>query len=473
MPEILFITGSRGFVGKPLVSRLLATGLWQIRVLVRPPRKQDDDLARGLDFVVGDLCDEETYKFGLEGVYTVIHLAALTGKAAPPEYERANFEGTKILLQACKRTGVRRFLYVSTIAATYPDQRYFTYAQTKARAEALVRESGIPYSIIRPTAVIGSGSPIWRTLSSLAKLPVVPLPNGGRVKLQPIDVDDLVQGIELVVSEGRFEGEALDLGGPSPISFADFMCTIHQAYYGKEPRVISFPLAPLRNLLGFVEPVLRLILPVTAGQLALFANDSTASPNWLHDRLKERMRTVKETIATLASGQNSFYNRATAESSTAIAPCDFAAIVRECDVFTRYLVGQPPTDYVHKQYKMAVLARDLANSAEFRDFDRRTLSLARRNAFFTRVADAYCAIFHRHGVLRRKLILLLAILEHTPPTAARFDSPKNIGSIGIATNLFLLGISFGLLLLAAIFLLLPSHIYSRTGARRPLEGGEK
>ena len=55
------------------------------------------------------------------------------------------------------------------------------------------------------------------------------------------------------------------------------------------------------GLLAFVEPVLRPILPVTAGQLALFANDSTASPNWLHDRLKERMHSVEETIATLVS----------------------------------------------------------------------------------------------------------------------------------------------------------------------------
>jgi nucleoside-diphosphate-sugar epimerase len=472
MSGILFITGSRGFIGKALVSRLLATGLWQIRVLVRRPTEQGDNLARGLDFVVGDLCDAETYRSSLEGVDTVIHLAALTGKAAPSEYERTNVEGTKILLQACKAVGVGRFLHVSTIAATYPDQRYYHYGQSKARAEALVRESGIPNTIIRPTVVLGSGSPIWRTFSSIAKLPVVPLPNGGRVQLQPIDVDDLVEGIELVLSKDRFEGEALDLGGPNSISFADFMRALHKAFYGKEPRFIKFPLATIRSLLAFMEPVLRPILPVTAGQLALFANDSTASPNWLHDMLKDRMHGVKETIATLVAEKNSSGNRATAEGSTAIAPC-LATIDRECDVFTRYLVSQPPTDYIHKQYEMAVLARDLANDAEFAAFDRRTLSFARRNVFFTRVADAYCAIFHRHGVLRRKLILLLAILEHTAPTAARLDRPKNRGPIGIATNLLLLGISFSLSLLAGIFLLLPSHLFWRKQAKRTLEKSEK
>src|SRR5258705_9288362 len=148
MSGLLFITGSRGFIGKALVSRLLATGLWQIRVLVRRPTEQGDHLVSGLDFVVGDLCDAETYRSSLEGVDTVIHLAALTSKAAPSDYERTNVEGTKILLQTCKAVGVRRFLHVSTIAATYLDQRYYPYAQSKARAEVLVREGGIPNVII-------------------------------------------------------------------------------------------------------------------------------------------------------------------------------------------------------------------------------------------------------------------------------------------------------------------------------------
>jgi nucleoside-diphosphate-sugar epimerase len=472
MTGILFITGSRGFIGKALVSRLLASRLWRIRVLVRRPTEQADKPVGGLDLVVGDLCDAESYISSLDGVDTVIHLAALTGKAAPSDYERTNVEGTKILLRACKAAGVRRFLHVSTIGTTYLDQRYYHYAQSKARAEVLVRECGIPNTIIRPTVVLGAGSAAWRTLSSMAKLPVVLLPNGGRVQLQPIDVDDLVQGVELVLSEGRFRGEALDLGGPSPISFADFMRAIHQAFYGKEPRFISFPLAPVRGLLAFMEPVLRPILPVTAGQLALFANDSTGAPNWLHNRLKRRMHSAEGTIANLVAPEKASLNDG-ADGSTAVASCDLVTIDSECDVFSRYLVSEPPTDSIRRQYQMAILARDLATETELTAFDRRTLGLARRNIFFTRVADAYCAIFHRHGVLRRKLILLLAILEHGPPTATRFDQPTIRGAICVATNLLLLGVSFSLLLLFGIFLLSPAHLFWRRQAQRTLAESRK
>lgn len=154
-------------------------------------------------------------------------------------------------------------------------------------------------------------------------------------------------------------------------------------------------------------------------------------------------------------------NRTETKRSNVIVPRDVATITRECEVFTHYLVGQLPTDYIRKQYGMAALARNLANNAEFTAFDRTTLRFARRNVFFTRVADAYCAIFYRHGILRRKLILLLAILEHTAPTAAQFELPKNSGSIEMATNLLREGICFLLSLLAGVFLLPPFHLFWR------------
>jgi hypothetical protein len=290
----------------------------------------------------------------------------------------------------------------------------------------------------------------------MAKLPVIPLPNGGRVRLQPICVEDLVDGIELVLCEGRFEGEALDLGGPTPISLADFLRTTHRAFYGKEPLIFPLPLGPLRALLALAEPLLLPLLPVTAGQLAIFANDSTVCPNWLHDRLKPIMRSTEDTIVTLVSKTASVHLKTATRAPIALAPVD---LDRECEIFSRYLVSQQPTAYIRKEYKAALIARDLANDGDFSAFDRRTLRLARHNVLFARFADAYCALFHRQGVLRRKLVLLLAILEHTAPTATRFDAPKSRGRVGVSVNLFLAGIDFGLSMIMGVLLLLPFHLF--------------
>ena len=88
----------------------------------------------------------------------MVHLAAVTGRAAPADYRRVNVDGTRALLRACTAAKVRRFVHMSTIAAAYAEQRYYPYAKSKSEAEALVRDSGMDFSIIRPTLVLGARS---------------------------------------------------------------------------------------------------------------------------------------------------------------------------------------------------------------------------------------------------------------------------------------------------------------------------
>ena len=280
MSESVFVTGATGFIGKALVRRLLAAGTYSIKALVRhvPEHKSND-----LSWVGGNLLDAKTYQSSLRNVDTVIHLAAATGRASRYEHELTNVEGTRRLLEAAQSAGVQRFVHISTIAVTFRDQRWCPYARTKKRAETIVRESGIPSIILRPTIVLGEVSPIWRWLKRVASCSIIPIPNGGRVLVQPILVTDLVYGIEQALSRGQFRGETLDLGGPSPVPFAEFVRAIHRGLRGKEPWLLPVPLLPFRAALGLLEPTAHPILPITAGQLAIFANDSTVTPNWLYD----------------------------------------------------------------------------------------------------------------------------------------------------------------------------------------------
>ncbi|GAH41406.1 unnamed protein product, partial [marine sediment metagenome] len=115
-------------------------------------------------------------------------------------------------------------------------------------------------------------------------------------------------------------------------------------------------------------------------QLAVFANDSTASPNWLHDKLMQRMPSAEKTISDLIAGSDTIHARVALTDRTAVAQPDLS---RECDVFSRYLIDQKPTAYILKQYEAAVIVRGLHRDSELSPFDRRTLRLARRNVFFT------------------------------------------------------------------------------------------
>jgi len=469
MSGTVFVTGAGGFIGRALLARLRSRPEWRVKALYRTAPAESE---AGVEPVAGDLLSPAAWRGALAGVDTVIHLAALTGRAAPAEYERANVAATRNLLEACKQAGVRRFLHVSTIAAGYADKSYYPYAETKARAEALVRESGLDYAIIRPTLVLGASSPIWLTLNKIAGLPVIPLPRKGRpVSVQPVHVDDVARGIELVIDAGRFQGETFDLGGPDPMPFADFLSEIHRAGHGKPAKIVPVPLAPIRLMLALMEPVLRPLMPVTAGQLAVFANDSTAAPNWLLDSLRDTMPATGETIARLAArppdGPAAPAEKPAPRRPAGPLPDDCRrALESECALFARYLIGVAPGPYIMKHYVAAAEAHGLARDDGFAPFDRAMLRLARRGALLARAADAYCAILHRGGVLRRKLVLLAALLEHAAPTSEAFDRPVAGGPYRALLSLAAHGIGFGLALLAGFAIFLPLGLTCRTGAGR-------
>jgi NADH dehydrogenase len=227
---------------------------------------------------------------------TVIHLAAVTGKAMPEEYFKVNAKGTQFLIEQCQKARVRNFLYISTIAVKYPDKSHYHYAQSKELGEDAVKNSGLNYTIVRPTIVIGQDSPVWNSLSRLTRLPVTPIFGDGTTRIQPIYLDDLVDCILSILYERIFANETLEIGGPEVITFKDFLSQIHFAYYGKQPRVVHIPLKPLMHILSILEKRFYSILPVSVGQLYAFGNDGTIQRNRISQRHTPCMKNVQDML---------------------------------------------------------------------------------------------------------------------------------------------------------------------------------
>jgi NADH dehydrogenase len=245
----------------------------------------------------GDLLGPASYEPRLAGVDVVVHLAALTGKAAPAEYTRVNVEGTSALLGAARRAGVGRFLFCSTIAVTFSDRRRYFYAESKLAAERLVQESGIPATVIRPTIVAGSGSPVMARLATLAALPIVPAFGGARVRIQPILVDDLADFVVDIVESDRLAGQVLELGGPEVLSLRDLLDRMHRRARGRPARFFPVPLGCVLLPLRVLERVAYAALPLTIGQLATFRFDGISRPNALWEARRTRLAAVDRMIA--------------------------------------------------------------------------------------------------------------------------------------------------------------------------------
>jgi NADH dehydrogenase len=295
----LFLTGGSGFVGRFVLEQLERTG-HRITVLRRTPgdASAESDAVR---FVTGDLLDPSSWHASLAGIDTIVHLAAATGSAPREVHDRVNAEGTARLLEAGARAGVRNVLFISSIAVRFADAPHYHYAASKRAAEAAVQGSGLQHTILRPTIVLGPGSPIGARFRALARLPLVPVFAGGRVRVQPIDVRDLAMLIAAVIDEDWFAGETAETGGPDTLTLEDLLLRLNARLRRRPGRALYVPLAPIRSLLGMLERVSPALAPVTAGQLASFANDGVAEPHPFIRQHSGSLRGIDTMLAEMAA----------------------------------------------------------------------------------------------------------------------------------------------------------------------------
>ena len=150
---IALVTGGAGVVGKALCRELLARDVC-VRVLVLPGDTQAGFLPEGVEVFFGDVTDADSIQKAFVGVDLVYHLAAILLSTKPGAFDRINAGGTRNVVNAAKQAGVKRLVYVSSISVTYPVLT--EYGKSKLAGESFVKESGLPWTIVRPTLVISS-----------------------------------------------------------------------------------------------------------------------------------------------------------------------------------------------------------------------------------------------------------------------------------------------------------------------------
>jgi NADH dehydrogenase len=299
----LFVTGATGFIGRRVLAALDRTPDVDLRCLTR----RQERLTRLPEWrsrwtaVEGELLEPASYATLIPLGGTVVHLAGAVGKQRAAEFHRANVSGARALLRAAVSARITHFVYVSSIAAAYPDAPGYPYAASKREAERAVAGAGLSCTILRPTIVFGHGSPARAAFERLALLPVPVQLGNGAVEIQPIDVDD-VAAILVSAALERWSGEPIDVGGPDVCTIDELFAAIRHAR-GRPPRPpLHVPLAPLRVALRLVEPILGRALPVSAGQLAAFAFSSRARPDPRVAGRAPGMKRLSEMLDELRSG---------------------------------------------------------------------------------------------------------------------------------------------------------------------------
>jgi nucleoside-diphosphate-sugar epimerase len=188
------ITGGTGFVGQALIDRAQAQGI-AVQALARKKQEHRD----GVEWIAGDLADRKALMRLVRGVEAVVHVAGVTTAHDPGDFEEANVAGTLAVIEAALASGVPRLVFVSSLSAREPGLS--AYGASKARAERLVKASGLDWTIVRPPAVYGPRDKDMFELFRAAKWGVVPTPREGRASL--IHVDDLARLLVTLLPGGE------------------------------------------------------------------------------------------------------------------------------------------------------------------------------------------------------------------------------------------------------------------------------
>ena len=161
------------------------------------------DRGDGVEYLAVDLLRADGLDAAVDGVDVVLHLAG------GPKGDEV---GTRNLVQAAERAGVKHLVHISVTAV---DKLPFTYFKSKLGAEEAVRGSSVPWTVVR---VAQFHDFAWKTAQAIAKLPVMPMPSG--VRLQPVDARDVAERLaELALGEPA--GLVPDLVGPKVYSMAE------------------------------------------------------------------------------------------------------------------------------------------------------------------------------------------------------------------------------------------------------------
>ena len=227
------ITGAFGYTGGAIARRLLAEGRSVITLTNRRPSGPLVGHIRVVPF--GD--DRPgPLAARLAGVDTLYNTSWLRFERGTGTFALA-IERTRLLVEAAEVAGVRRFVHVS-VASADPDSP-IPYFAAKAEAERIVRESGLSWSILRPTLLFGPDDILINNLAwFLRRVPVFGLFGDGRYLVQPVHVDDVAA---LAVGLGHGLDEVVvDAAGPERLAFREMVAAVRDAV-GSHARLIPMP----------------------------------------------------------------------------------------------------------------------------------------------------------------------------------------------------------------------------------------
>jgi NADH dehydrogenase len=230
------ITGGSGFVGSHLAARLSAEG-HQVVAIARGVRPH----GAGVDFRAAATTDEDALAAAFANCDAVAHCAGINREIGEQTFQRVHVDGTRAVVAAAKRAGVRKIIFLSFLRAR-PDCGS-PYHESKWAAEEIVRASGIGHTIIKAGMIYGRGDHMLDHLShAIQTLPIFATIGIHEKAIRPLAIDDLMTIMAAAIDEDRLSPRTFAVTGPEELRLSDAVRRV-AGVLGRRVFVIPLPIA--------------------------------------------------------------------------------------------------------------------------------------------------------------------------------------------------------------------------------------
>jgi uncharacterized protein YbjT (DUF2867 family) len=247
------VTGAFSFTGRFIARRLLEQER-RVRTLTNHPKRSgtEDITAEVAPLQFSDRAALVESLRGADVLYNTYWVRFNHGRTRFGDA----VANTRILVGAARDAGVRKVVHISV--SNPSEDSELDYYAGKARAEQVVRESGLAWAIIRPTLIFGSGDILINNIAwLLRRLPIFGIPGRGDYRLQPVAGEDVAE--IATWAAGQVDNVTIDAAGPDTIYYSEMVESIAIAV-GKHPRFIY--LSP-RNAVRAARLIGRFVNDVT------------------------------------------------------------------------------------------------------------------------------------------------------------------------------------------------------------------
>lgn len=263
--DLVALTGGTGFVGSHAVDALLAAG-YRVRALVRRPESPGWLKGSDVEIVQGDVRKPESLDALVRGASAVVHAAGKTSARNEAEYMAANAGGTANVAAAVQKLAPgAHVVLVSSQAAGGPSRDgspvkvsdaarpVSSYGRSKLAGEEALRRAGVPFTILRPSAVYGPRETALRDVFVAASKGVVPVLAGGGSRIQMVFAEDLAAAVLGALARGG-RGETFYIAHPEILDYRGMAETL-AGLPTRRPLLLPIPGAAVRAA-GFLAGAL-------------------------------------------------------------------------------------------------------------------------------------------------------------------------------------------------------------------------